>query len=583
MGSIELARRLLELVLDDDVAGVLDAFARGADVDARETTQGLTPLMHAVRHAGTGVEMVRLLIARGADVVAVADDYGLRPVLSFAAGSGSVAKVAALLDAGADLRYVREPHGYDVLIDALHGRDIARDPELVPRIELLLARGARPDRQTSYRESAVGVASHCGRFDAVRVLIAAGADPALLRWTPLHRAIALGTLADVQREIDAGADIEARDLWTRTPWLLAVQTGDVDKARALLAAGAERSARGSVGRTALMHAIGDAHAPTLAWLLAAGFDVDEADDFQHTPLMLAAETGAAECARLLVAAGADIHRVDHVGESAISQATSLDVVRLLVAHGADLNDISDGMRAALTGVRADGRIRATIDDYAAGRQHRFGTANPERMDEPFWRAMVASGAAAWAARHRFAPGGDGTACGDGPVWCFHRFGKSINVLPDGRIIEVAGEHEDHYDPDFCIYNDVIVHRPDGTFAIYGYPRAIFPPTDFHTATLVGTHLWLIGNLGYRDERRYGDTQVLRLDVASLAIERVDTTGAKPGWISRHKATLAAGGAIEVAGGKVCAIDAGKEAYLDHPGHWSLDLSTLRWRRIASDD
>ena len=577
---MDVPQRLIAHVLDDDVAGVLDALTRGADVDARETPQGLTPLMHAVRHAGTGIGLVRQLIARGADVNAVADDYGLRPVLSFAAGGGNVAKVAALLDASADIGYVRQPHGYDVLIDALHGREIARDSELVPLIELLLARGAQPDRQTSYRESAVGVASHRGRFDAVRVLFAAGADPGLLRWTPLLRAIALGTLADIRREIDDGADLEARDLWSRTPWLLAVQTGDVDKARMLLAAGAERSARGSVGRTALMHAIGDAHAPMLAWLLTQGFAVDEADDFQHTPLMIAAEDGATACARILVAAGADIHRVDHVGEAAIRQATNLAIVRLLVAHGADLNDISDEMRAALTGVSAAGRIRTTADDYSAGKQRRFGTANPERMDVPFWRAMVTSGAAAWAARHRFGTGG---ACGDGAVWCFQRFGKSINALPDGRIIEIAGEHEDHYDPDFCIYNDVIVHRPDGAFDIYGYPREVFPPTDFHTATLAGPHLWLIGNLGYRDERRYGDTQVLRLDVATLAIERVDTTGEKPGWISRHKAALAADGAIDVAGGKICAIDAGKEAYRDNPDRWSLDLTTLRWRKAAPHD
>src|SRR4029078_11149922 len=100
------------------------------------------------------------------------------------------------------------------------------------------------------------------------------------------------------------------------------------------------------------------------------------------------------------------------------------------------------------------------------------------------------------------------------------------------------------------------HRPDGAFDIYGYPREDFPPTDFHSATLVGTHLWLIGNLGYREERRYGDTQVLRLDVATLAIASVDTTGERRGWISRHKASLAADGTIRIAGGRICEIAAG---------------------------
>ena len=72
----------------------------------------------------------------------------------------------------------------------------------------------------------------------------------------------------------------------------------------------------------------------------------------------------------------------------------------------------------------------------------------------------------------------------GPVWCAQRFGQTVTLLPDGRAVQIAGEHEDHYDPDFTIYNDVFVHEPDGTIRIFGYPEAVFPPTDFHTATLV---------------------------------------------------------------------------------------------------
>ena len=52
-------------------------------------------------------------------------------VLSLALNTGRPEVVAVLLDAGADVHYVR-PHGYDALLDALHGRMIARDPELVP-------------------------------------------------------------------------------------------------------------------------------------------------------------------------------------------------------------------------------------------------------------------------------------------------------------------------------------------------------------------------------------------------------------------------------------------------------------------
>jgi len=71
----------------------------------------------------------------------------------------------------------------------------------------------------------------------------------------------------------------------------------------------------------------------------------------------------------------------------------------------------------------------------------------------------------------------------GPAWCFERFGKSETTLPEGRVVHIAGEHEDHYDPDFYIYNDVIVIGRDGSIAITGYPREI---SWFVQATVEGS-------------------------------------------------------------------------------------------------
>ncbi len=72
---------------------------------------------------------------------------------------------------------------------------------------------------------------------------------------------------------------------------------------------------------------------------------------------------------------------------------------------------------------------------------------------------------------------------------------------------IAGEHEDCYDPDFQIYNDVVVLHPDGRMDILGYPREIFPPTDFHSATLVGEQIFIIGGLSYPEERQAAKTRV----------------------------------------------------------------------------
>ncbi len=35
-------------------------------------------------------------------------------------------------------------------------------------------------------------------------------------------------------------------------------------------------------------------------------------------------------------------------------------------------------------------------------------------------------------------------------WTNQRFGQTTTVLPDGRTLAIAGEHEDSYDPDFWI-------------------------------------------------------------------------------------------------------------------------------------
>jgi ankyrin repeat protein len=450
-----------------------------------------------------------------------------------------------------------------------------RGAELVPIIQLLIDRGAELNTVTPYGESALSVSSNSGRFDAVAVLLRAGADPAPLQWTSLMRAVALGSSDEVKAEIENGTDLAARDFWNRTAWLLSLQVGDIAKAKLLLAAGADRKDRGRCGKTPLMYPVINGHTEMLSWLLSERFDPNDVDKFGETPLMHAAEEGATESAKILIDAGAHIHRVKH-SWAAIRIAINLDIVRLLVNAGADLSDISDETRAAVTKLPHDGRFRVSREEYFEQKHRRFGESNPQKMNFPFWKAMVTSGRDAYGARERF----DDINTRESPVWCFRRFGKSITELPDGRVIEIAGEHEDGYDPEFCIYNDVIVHHGDGTFDIYGYPRELFPPTDFHTSTLVGKYIYIIGNLGYLGERQCGCTPVLRLDVESLEIERVETSGDNPGWISEHKATCARDGRIQIRGGKICQLQDGVEQCSPNTSEYVLDLATSAWTKIG---
>ena len=148
------------------------------------------------------------------------------------------------------------------------------------------------------------------------------------------------------------------------------------------------------------------------------------------------------------------------------------------------------------------------------------------------------------------------------------------------MVFIAGEHEDSYDPDFYIYNDTVVRHPDGRIEIFGYPREVFPPTDFHSATLVSNRIVLIGNLGSPDERRPGKTPVMILDLETLAISAAQTSGTPPGWIHDHNATLSDDGrSILIQRGK---LDRGGEdkSLVENIDDWRLHLGDWRWERLT---
>lgn len=494
-----------------------------------------------------------------------------RAVLVNALHDGDPAKVLALLDAGVDI-HSRSADGYDALIDAVHGRDVLRDPRLIELLQLLIERGVALNGVTTYCESGLRALSRIGRFDAVRLLLDAGADASHLKWSPLLRAVALGSLADAEREVAAGALLEEKDWWERTPWLLAIKTGYVEKTRYLRERGANVDARGRCGQPPLFYAIESHHTAMLQWLLAIGQDVEQSDDFDLSPLMHAADCDYAEGIDLLLQAGANLHRERPLEQAALSDARTSGVAKRLLEAGADPRLLSYEARRALLGFNPDPDQRllaaCPTSAFLEARTRRFGVRNPERIHEPFWEAMIRSGVNGYQATQFFhGP----SSCGHTPVWCAQRFGQSITFLPDGRMVQIAGEHEDYYDPDFCIYNDVFVHERNGTIAIYAYPEDAFPPTDFHTATLIGEHIYVIGSLGYASSRCVGHTPVYRFDTRTFCIEPVVTAGNAPGWIYRHHALRVDEQEIHISGGTVVTCVDGNEEHTANEKTFVLDL------------
>lgn len=321
----------------------------------------------------------------------------------------------------------------------------------------------------------------------------------------------------------------------------------------------------------------------LAALIQRGCDIEQVDAFDTTPLMTAAEADNVPAIDLLLAAGARVDREKGFRQTALSVAAGRASARRLLDAGADPSYLSrEGMRLLL-GFSADpdaALLDCSSDDYLAMGKPRFAAANGQEITHPYYRAMIRSGLSAYSARKQLTPAprkGEKTRpFGSTPTWCAERFGQSISFLPDGRIVQIGGEHEDSYDSDFCIYNDVFVHHPDGRIQVFGYPESVFPPTDFHTATLVGDYIYIVGTLGYQGTRRADTTPVHRLNLSTMRIEAVKTAGTPPGWLHRHRADLLPDGTIAVSGGTVLATQDSELAYNPNLDRFILNLRNGTW-------
>jgi hypothetical protein len=225
------------------------------------------------------------------------------------------------------------------------------------------------------------------------------------------------------------------------------------------------------------------------------------------------------------------------------------------------------------------------------RRPRFGAANPERMYMVFWEWMILGGQDISVVRQdpKFSGFGPSHARDvfkashsreNAPIWTFDRYGATRTGLADGRLICVGGEHEDFYDPDFWIYNDVVVVTASNQVEIYGYPAEIFPPTDFHTATLVGDRLFIIGSVGYKGARQPGETPVYVLNLSGYEVSAVRTSGEKPGWLHEHSAELNADGGITIRGGQVLYERDGRQALRRNFDDYVLNVASGVWRRAT---
>jgi len=195
---------------------------------------------------------------------------------------------------------------------------------------------------------------------------------------PLTLAAINGHAGIIEQLIKAGADPNTATSEGETALLTASRTGSVDAVKALMAHGANVNAREQwLGETALMWAAAENHAAVVRTLVAAGADLNARSDVQDapvlefprsggpnapfprggwTPLMYAARQGAREAARALAELGANLNltavpetdisvkemsaAADGVGTTALVLAiinVHYDLAAMLLEQGADPN------------------------------------------------------------------------------------------------------------------------------------------------------------------------------------------------------------------------------------------------------
>ena len=88
--------------------------------------------------------------------------------------------------------------------------------------------------------------------------------------------------------------------------LEAIMDGDIERAKSLIDAGADVNARDIDGWTPLMYAALNGHTEIVELLIESGADVNAEDNNGQTVLMFATRGGHTEIVEILIKAGADV-------------------------------------------------------------------------------------------------------------------------------------------------------------------------------------------------------------------------------------------------------------------------------------
>jgi len=170
------------------------------------------------------------------------------------------------------------------------------------------------DKRDSYTRSALHIATYFANHDAMRKLVAAGADANALEYD-YYDIVTIAAVADDLATMKLALQLGCRpgnvtSRYEGTALIAAAHLGHVEIVNTLIEAGAPLDHVNNLDWTAMIESIvlgdgGARHAETLRLLVAAGAEMNLADRAGRTPLTLAQQMGYAEMVEILRKAGAE--------------------------------------------------------------------------------------------------------------------------------------------------------------------------------------------------------------------------------------------------------------------------------------
>ena len=300
--------------------------------------------------------------------------YDFKSTIHQAADAGDLAKVKAFIQEGIDVN--TKVHGCTPLhCAARYGhKEVA---------QLLIAKGADVNAKDTRGRTPIDLAINQGRKEIAKLLLSKSGD------VSLHTAAYIGDLQRVEKFIDGGANVDAKDQKGQTALHYAAKAGQIPVANLLIAHGADvnagddwtplqEAAYNSKEMVALLLAKG-AGIKTGKWtalhcaldagrfdivelLLVKGADANVTDGEGRTSLHIAASYAASrhpKIVELLISNGADIDAKDNNGKTALSYAVEYartEIVERLIAKGANVNARDGDGRPPLSYAQEEGYI-----------------------------------------------------------------------------------------------------------------------------------------------------------------------------------------------------------------------------------